>query len=423
MAIIIALMVNLMLDMSRILSEILGAPELQMRLGIQKLERASGHDSADIRLTSELLRASKVKLHELGLNPHDTTGPELYQALAQRLKTDDERLKTALQAASKQDDVIVAVADALKRINIPRSCFGLKSVVAKKLLQKSPPKKAMKQLGYRSLDSMLKHESVAAIFAAAHSLESATWRKSLTDKYKQLKPQDFESRDIAIVQPSSARWQKLGVQIATDKKHLVLGFKELGAIVLLPLPADTPEAITTASLVLALHEMNEIRAASTFLKLCQVKPDFGTTVHDVVTSEPEVSVDVLSQPVGWQVIQRYYSRFKASFESDMFEHLHEDDLSWHSIEHALTELEPSMAFWQDTDALTHLYEHQPVSFNIIDVALAYCNQLPYADRIVHYGRISLWHELLLRYLKHEHVEQTMLSQLQPQLVTEPALAL
>lgn len=408
--------------MTRILSELLGTREPDFRSGIEKLERASGHASADVRLTAEVLQASREKLRELGLDPADTTGPELYAALQERLKTDDRRLAKKLEEATDEDDVVAGVAHALKGVSIVRSCFALKNVVAKKLLQRNPPKKVMKQLGYRSLDSLLKHEPVALLFAAARLIESQAWQKTLHEQYKKLQATDFEARDIAVYRPTSQRWQELGQRLVSEHKHNVLGLKELGAIVLLPLPSEQPPAATITMLALALESVNEIRAASTFLKLCQVKPDFGSILQTVVVHEPELMTDLLDQPVAWQIIQRYYARVKAAFRSDIFEpHIQEDDLSWHAIEQVLAELDPTLEFWQGTSHLSLLHEHQPVSFNLLDVALACCNQLPFASRIVHYARASLRHELLLRYLKHENVEQTVLSQLQSELVAEPAL--
>jgi len=409
--------------MSRMLSELLGLPEMALKNGLRELEQASGHPSADVRLTAEVLHTGQSKLRELGLNPHDTTGPELYAALEERLKQDDARLAKSLQAAAHADDVMAGVAGALRSANIERGCFALKLTTAKRLLQRAAPKKVMKQLGYRSLESMLKHESVPALYAAAWLVESPSWRKHLTDSYRQLKPADFETRDINIINPTSQRWQELAETVVAQQRHNVLGFKELGAIVLLPLPSkEQPPVTTTVTLSLALEQTNEIRAAGTFLKLCQVKPDFGDVVHTVATSEPVLDAELLDKPVAWQLIQRYYARTLAAFRSDIFEpHIQPTDLSWHAIEHVLADIEPTMEFWRDTSHLGLLHERQPVSFNILDVALNRCNQLPFEQRIVHYLRHSLRHELLLRYLKHDNVEQTVLGQLQAELVAEPAL--
>lgn len=409
--------------MTRILSETLGAQEPAFRAALTKLERASGHTSADVRLTADMVQSTKAKVKELGLDPHDTKGEELYAALRQRLLEDDARLVQALQTASRTDDIVMGIAHALRTVSLPRSTFALKAPAARRLLTKFPPKRVMKQLHYRSIASMLKHEQIATLFAAGWLIESDSWRRSLLDSYRQLKATDFEVRDIAILAPSAERWQQLSTDIVMAKKHNVVGLKELGAVVLLPLPADRPPVVAITTLVLSLHAMNEIRAASTYLKLCQVKPDFGRVLQTVVADEPQLSAEVLDRSVPWQIIQRYYARFKSAFRAEVFEpHVQADDLSWHNIERVLQHIEPSLGFWRGTEALSLLDDkHQPVSCNIADVALASCNRLPYANRIVHYVRQAVWHELLLRYLKHDTIEQTIVGQLQSELVNEPAL--
>jgi hypothetical protein len=414
--------------MTRVLSELLGAREPSFTRSIQKLEQASGHGSADVRLTAELNQAARTKLRQLGLDPKDTTGEELYHALCERLKADDERLLAALKQkyGAKGDSSVAQVAAALSKVPVARSVYALKNTVAKRLLKKTSPKHVMKQLGYRSFDSMLKHEQPAALFAVAWLTETHAWRKQMLDHYHKLKSSDFEIRTMAILCPDGKRWEKLATSLVGEHKHTVVSSKEFGAIVLLPLPDKQPPAATTVTLLLGLHAMNELRAASTFLKLCQVKPAFGEVVQIIVTDEPALGTAMLDQPVPWQIIQRYYARFKGRFREEVFEpHIQQEDLSWHSVERILTHIEPSMEFWRHTTRLGLLHNHQAVSFNIIDVALSYCNNLPYEQRIVHYLRHSLWHELLIRYLKHDAVEQTVLSGLQKELVDElnrPSLA-
>lgn len=407
--------------MTRVLSDIFGTSEHHLRVGLNNLERASGGGSADVRLTASVLQASKAKLRDLGLDPHDTTGEELYSALKQRLVSDDERLSLALKTAANSDDVVAGVAHALRTADVSRTSFSLKTTVLRSLLKKQPPKRVMKQLGYRSLDSMLKHEQPANLLAAAWLVEASTWQKSFRDSYRKLTAADFETRPIAINTPDTPRWQKLAAAVVEQHKHNVIALKELGTIVLLPLSGDLPDAVTIATLTLSLHSMNEIRAASTYLKLCQVKPEFGREVQEVVADEPKLNAELLDRPVSWQMLQRYFARFTDAFRAELFEpHVQAEDLSWHDVEAVLEGIEPSLTFWRGTEHLAMVYDHSPVSFNIADVALAACNNLPYQSRVVHYLQNSLWHELLLQYLQHERVEQTVLGHLQTELVTEPA---
>lgn len=413
--------------MTRVLSEQLGIDPLQFRTGLLQLERASGQASNDIRLTSEMNRAMQYKLRQLGLDPHDTTGPELYRALHTRLQTDDARLVTLLRDKYGTTDPaqdMANVAEELSHLPLQKSCFVLKPAAAKRLLKKLPPKHAMKALGYRSLDSFLKHETLAGMYAACALTESATWRKQFYDQYKKLLPTDFEIRDITVASPDTARWQKLASEQVAQRHHNVLAFHELGIVVLLPLSAaERPPAATTTSLLLALHEMNAVKAATTYLKFSQVRPDFGSQVLKVAKGEPSLPAQLFDRAVSWHVIQRYYARFTERFRPELFApHVQADDLSWHSIEKVLSHIDPVMEFWHHTTHLGLLHEHKPVSCNIIDVALNYCNQLDYDHRIVRYFRHSLWHELLIRYLKHDNVEQLVLGGLESELVPVPAPA-
>lgn len=412
--------------MTRVLSELLGVNPLKLRAGLDQLERASGHNSTDIRLSSEVNQAMRYKLKQLGLDPSDTTGEELYRALQARIQSDDGRLVAKLRQKYGSFDPaqdMSHVAKELSKLPLHNSCFVLKVTVGKRLLKKFPPKHAMKALGYRSFESFLKHESLPAIYAASLLTESPSWHRQFYDQYKKLKPTDFEIRAMNIMSPDTVRWQKLASTQVAARKHNVLGFHDLGAIVLLPLPEERPPAAVTTSLLLALHAMNEVKAASTFLKLCQVKPDFGTSLMQVVHGEPSLSAQMFGREVSWHVIQRYYARFVDRFRAEIFEpHIQADDLSWHSIEKVLTHIDPAMEFWHHTTHLSLLQDHQPVSFNIIDVALNYCNGLDYQHRIVRYFRHSLWHELIIRYLKHDNVEQLVLGGLENELVSVPEIA-
>ena len=410
--------------MTRALSELFGAREpLTFQRGIARLEAASGHTSTDIRLMTEVERATQLKLRELGLDPHDTTGEELYAALMERVRQDDTRLVRVLQQKyGDATDIPTQVGRALMDLPVPKSCFALKTAVGKRLLKKLPPRVTMKTLGYRSFDSMSRREPLLAIFACAWLLESGRWHKQMLDSYKKLTGADFEIRRLAIVVPNSKHWQQMAETVVARKQHNIIGLKEFGAIVMLPFPATAPQAPTMTSLLVALHEMNEVRAASTYLKFCQVKPDFGKCVQLAVADEPLLSTGLLDDAVPWQVVQRYYARFSHRYRADLFEpHVQKEDLSWHSVEKALSYLDPALAFWHHTASLALNYQHQPVSLNVIDAALNYCNQLPYTHRVVHYFRHSLWHELMIRYLKHDAIEQAVLGGLESRLVEQEEL--
>ncbi|HEX5743890.1 MAG TPA: hypothetical protein VFX84_00340, partial [Candidatus Saccharimonadales bacterium] len=369
--------------MTRFLSEALKAEEPFFRLALQSMEAVRGHRNTDIRFSIGVRHEARKKLRELGLDPDDTTPPELYHVLQERLKSDDLRLTRRLRTlaathVSAEAEVVSGMVHALRELPDSKGCFALKNSSLRAIFRKLPPKKAMKRLGYRSLDSFLKHEDPVSVLAAAFLSEGITWQHKLLEQYKRLTPSDFENRDIRITRPDSARWRQLAASSVNRKRHNILCFKEAGALVLLPLPEDAPPGAVTASLALALHELNRIRSGSTFLKLCQVRPDFGNLVKTVASDEPSLAVRLFDQPVSWQLIQRYYSELTEKFREAVFEpHVRLEDMAWHSVEESLGAIDPDLGFWKNSAHLGLLHQHEPVSMNIVDTALNYCNGLPF----------------------------------------------
>lgn len=408
--------------MTRVLSELLGAKEPEFRLGLRQLERAGGAPSADIRLSAELQRSVQDALIDLGLDPHDTTGPELYNALMERAKQDDKVVRELLNAGDGDADLSVRVQRLLTKLAVPKKTFALKASVAKRLLKKNPPKKAMKQLGYRSIDSMLKHESVAQLYAAASIAETPTWHKQLLTSYKQLGSTDFETRDVVITAPMNKRWEKLALSYVQEVKHNIMTFKELGAVVLLPLPEQTVEGAALAITLLSLHAVNDIRVTSAYLKLHQVRPDFGSLLQKAARSEPYTQASLLDERLPWKLIHRYFARTPDTYNAELFEpHVQPEDLKWEPAESVLAALHDRLAFWGRGAYLAMLDHGEPVSLNFTDAVLSFCNKLPYEQRIVHYFRDHLWHELMLRYLHQGNLEQVVHEQLGHELVDTPEL--
>jgi hypothetical protein len=370
------------------------------------------------------MRKVRTKISLLGLDPDDTTGPELYGALQARLREDEVTIRGALgiKPDATPAEVLTRVQKFLSNHKAAQVSFVLKTTTAKRLLKKKPPKNVMKQLGYRSLDSMLKHESVAGIYAAAAMVESGTWERSYREQYAKLQPNDFEQRQISVTYPKAKRWTDISNHYVQAAKHNIMCFKELGAVVMLPIsPQVDGLAITTTLLIL--HHMNDIRAYSSFAKLQQVKPDFGKIMQQSATGEPMTTARLAGQPVPWKVIQRYYGRDQQMYHPEVFEpHVQPEDLQWHDAEAVLAELQPALGFWLDTQYVCMLHDNEPVSLNVLDVALGYCNHLPFADRIVHYLRQHLWFELMSRYLHQENLEAAVHQQLSRELVDDTALA-
>ncbi|MDN5274627.1 MAG: putative Ribokinase [Candidatus Saccharibacteria bacterium] len=67
--------------MAKFLRDLLGAQEPFFGIALQNLERASGHSGLDARLIGDILIEAHNTMRHIGLDPADTTGLELYNAL------------------------------------------------------------------------------------------------------------------------------------------------------------------------------------------------------------------------------------------------------------------------------------------------------------------------------------------------------
>src|SRR5580765_5932680 len=128
--------------MSRVLAQLMGAAEPAFRAQLLRLERAAGAPGADIRLLMEVVNETRSKIRQLGLDPHDTTGPELYEALKTRLLADETRVRASInmRADGTPEAILEAVRSELERLSVPTETFVIKQSVVRALLKKLQPK-------------------------------------------------------------------------------------------------------------------------------------------------------------------------------------------------------------------------------------------------------------------------------------------
>jgi len=407
--------------MSRVLAQLMGVAEPAFRQQLMRLEQAAGLPGADIRLMMEIVNETRGKLNELGLDPHDTTGPELYATLHGRLLRDEIQVRAALNM--RADGTPLAVLEAVRRylekMKLPTETFVVKQSVLRTMLKKLQPKATMKRLGYRSMDSMIKHEPAALLLAAASLTESRDWQTRRLEAYKNLRPSDFEVRKTAFLLPTGKHWPEIAAEYTTKLKHNILVVPELGTVVILPLERDLPGlAITT--LLLSVDSVNEMRSLGSYLKLQQVRPDFAEVFTQALTHEPLTTAELAGEPLPWKAVQWFYGRGHSQYYPDAFEpHVQPEDLSWHDAEDLLAQLHPALEFWQGSQLLALLDSGgHAVSLNMLDVALSVCNGLDYSQRIIQNMRRNLGRELMARYLHQENLQALLLGKLDEQLVPE-----
>ena len=193
--------------MSRIISAILGQPEPAVTKTVGQLEDKNGYPSHDVRHLAQNIQKTRQKLSDLGLDPDDTTGEELYHALLVRFEQDSRQFD--LQNGTDKLDFVSKAARAIQlvaqNIDMPQR-WVLKSSITKQLLRQHPPKRLMKQLNYRSVESLLKRENIKEVYLAASFIESATWCKQFAGLVSKQNSAAFEPGDINICYLDQSKW-------------------------------------------------------------------------------------------------------------------------------------------------------------------------------------------------------------------------
>ncbi|MDQ3123286.1 MAG: hypothetical protein M3Q14_01225 [bacterium] len=412
--------------MSNLLSQLLAADEPLFSISLKQLEEASGCQGMDVRLISEIPQTVHQKSKLLSLDSKDTTGEELYHALLNKIRLHDKHLVRHI-GGSEPDDVqtlIPLIKKAVDKAKLPRNAWVLKKSVAKRMLQQYPPKKIMEHLGYSSVESLTKRENLAEIYGALRFAESPAWLKRFNASYKELTPSDFENRDIEIIIMDKNRWGSIAEEFILKKRHNITHLKELGVILMLPTKLEKLHGITITALPLLLHYFNEIRLYSAFFKLQQVKANFGRIIAETLNADIRSAASMAGNHVHWRVIQRYYGKLEHEKHPEIFEpHVQPEDLHWRKAEEQLYLIDPELGFWKDLDYVGVMANNTPVSFNLMDVSMAYCTGAPYEHRIVFHMRESLWNEIFIRYMGHKVLEEQILQQLDNNMIKPEKLSL
>ena len=410
--------------MATFLSDLLGAIEPLFSMSINQLEKASGQTGADVRLIADIIKKTHGKMKQLGLDPNDTTGTELYQSLQSRIQMHDTHLAKAIggEFPSHIEHMLPYIVKSAQNFKMPRNAWVLKKSVAKRLLRDLPPPGTMKFMGHSSVESMLKREHVSEIYSALRFVESSTWQAKFVKSYKELTPSDFETRDIEIIQLSKERWGDVTEAYVRNNRHNISHLKELGVVSVLPMQHEHCPGITILALPLILHYINEIRLYSSYFKHQQVKPHFGATVAATIVGDADKAALLAGTHIHWRVIQRFYGKQLISQHPEVFEpHVQPEDLAWQKTEEYMCAIDPKLTFWQGMDYVAVMDGKKPVSFNLLDNAISYCTGATYEQRSSVHAQNSLWNEVFIRYMGEANLAQTVLKQLDTNMIAPERL--
>lgn len=398
-----------------LLSEFLQAKQPLFDHALHQLELRTGKKSADAKLTAELVEKSAQFTKYLGLAP-DCSGAELYAALTAKIKEQDAHLAKTIGGTNVENvaEMVPLAIRRIEQIQMPRNCYALKYEKAGEMLAKYPPQELMKRLGYSDVTEMIKQEDLAELFIAIRFTEGPDWLNEFNTVYETLKPSDFEQRPIKLIRFDGKKWGNVAEHFIVKKKHINTHSKELGVVAILHPPHTEMKAITLKVITLTLHYYNEVRLYSTYFKFLASKPkSFGKTiVETLIADTPPVNL-VVNGDIHWRVIQRYYGKIGESAEHpEVFQpHLQPEDLHWRAAEKILYQIDPEMKVWNEMDYVAVKKPGGVVTFNLMDVALSYANEIQYPDRYLYHFQESLWNEVFGRYLGDDVLREQLLVKL------------
>jgi hypothetical protein len=397
-----------------ILARLLQAKEPLLDTALSQLETRTGRKGVDAKLTAEIAQKAATITRQLGL-AIDCDGPTLYAALTTKIAEQDAHLAKTLGGSDVENvaEMVPLAIRRLEQIHMPRDCFALKYEVAARMLAKQPPRALMQRLGYASCEDMLAKEDLAELFIAIRFTEGPEWLNEFNTVYNELTPDDFETRPIKLIRFDPDKWKGVADHFIEKKKHINTHSKELGVIAILPPPHTHMKAITLKVVTVTLHYYNEVRLYSAFFKYLAKSPDFGKMIVKTLIADTPPIPAVASHHVHWRVIQRYYGKTGESAQHPevFMPHLQPEDLHWRSAEKILYQIDPEMAMWQELDYVAVFKGDEAVTFNLMDVALSYANEIAYPDRYLYHFRESLWNEVFARYMGNDVLRDQLLVKL------------
>lgn len=392
--------------MSRFISQLLQEAEPYFSHKLEEWERLSGRPVEDIRFTAELKAMVGSVVRELGLDVRDTTAIELYFGLRTRAMEDQ---KTLAQYMGIQDDdtpsvVIEKILHHIEKSSLAREVWVMKPSVAKVLLKKNPPKRFMKQAGYRSIDSILKRRSAGTLMAYTAAVERQEWHQKVRASYKKLRPVDFTEQHIEIQIAGIHEVERLRAH-GYLQHDLVLPSYELGAIVVVP-PPQRFEGDVLAFTAAILESVRSMRMHSAYYRSLSVLPEFGKQIIAVL-EEGLVRASQAVLNVSWPHIHALHRRKGATHIVERLQpHIEHDDLSAQTAAKVLSGWLPTFKFWHAFPYAYQLEGGAVVSSDLFDVALNLSNDVPFEKASSQFGRHNVANELYARYFVHESVAQT-----------------
>lgn len=395
--------------MSKTLANIFDHDRVEFSHLVNDWEAKAGSPGHDIKLYSDMRSRAIQAVKKLGLDPVDTINAELYFALQERARQDNDRLANLIGVDSHDspDVLLKKVTKWILKNSHNIELWMVRPTVIRAILKKNPPKNVMKSLGLRSVDSMLKRDNVAEILSLSEELENNTYKQKLINAFKKIKVSDFDQRKVSFDSIDAKRVEKLQKTDFNITK-VVLPNYTLGSITLVPPKSRFPLDVLAITLVIS-ESLSEMRRHSAYYRTLSVRPDFG----EQFAKASEIGIYHASRSlseIGWNSIHKHLVGNEDFFNNLDQPYLSIDEFKAEPAVHMLSRVDPYFEYWKDLEYV--FYSHnssEPMSLNLIDVVINASNKHPYRKRSVSYAKNKLWEELWTRYLLHEHIAEDILN--------------
>jgi hypothetical protein len=395
--------------MSKLLAQLLRVNERDFNKFITRLERACLNPSVDIRLSAEIITKTREKARVLGLDSQDTTPKELYHGLLNKLKTDDLKLKVLLKLDKKNSaDSAKVLAKIATKLSKKEKTLCMTSIGAKRVLIAVPPRKTLKALKLRSIESILKREDPRLVYAIAVILEDDSWRSQAHAWMKRLPSKDIQWKSVDVLPMSRIWYEKVSAKILSH--GFQLNCPEVGVVIVLPVIESFTAGVTVLALSFILQSAQRLAVNSMPYRRQGFMQGYHNALPEIAHGRQGTLTSIHGLVPSWRAVHEMISR--GFLEESLPEvDLIITDLNWQSIEMKLTILNPEMDFWIDTHYLGLKSDTNPVSLHLLDVAIALASKIEFEKQGISHMEGSLWNELQIRYLQQDVLSKSLLRQL------------
>lgn len=388
------------------IAHLLGTNGTSLVSALESMNATIDAHAHDVQLLGDIAQKSALLKQALRLDPLDTTSYELYVGLRQMVVKDNERVAKAIGILHPNavSEATLLIIKALQAAYSHQTVYVPKQTVVKGLLKKNSPSVVMKLLHYRSIDSMLKHESPSRIVTLARYLETEVWNQRHRSLLAALTPQDFELRAIDIV------WLDKAVLVEAlastrSRHHFVLHAKEAGCVAIAPTAEKVINGYTIRTISLMIHYIQELQYISTYAKTMATESTFGALYAEAIVHTHDAHFVLSDHPTHWRALHK--AVHLAQIAEVFPPHIQEKEWQTQHANDQLHTFNDLVTFWRGNGYVI-TGDDQPVSANIIDLAIDESYGHAHGQHTLTYGRRELEQELLSRYLSEPRIHTVVL---------------